>query len=145
MPVKSGDQDFAVRCGMLFRSAKFDPPGFSAPETPYRLLPCNYPGISQKQAVKTRCANCSNTAKKLAAPGGKGFITRCAGDREKYAAGVDPAKMVKAVSPEEKRINQEWNDYLAGEMAESEITQLESFPDRTREGAVSYPHGEDNR
>jgi MarR family transcriptional regulator for hemolysin len=138
MPVVSRNLNMLARCGAQFRSVYLKPLGITAFQAPYIQYICGQPGMSQEQVAQALQVNRSSAARHLAALEEDGFVTRQESREDKRQLLIYPTQKALDASPEIRRVNTLWNDWLTKGMTEEEVARLEELLERLRLRALTY-------
>ena len=130
-------KDIAVcwRCANLYRTARFEPLGFSCWQYSYILNVCAEPGIAQDRLAKKIYVHKSNAARQLASLEEKGFVERRTDATDKRVLRVYPTQKAERAVPEIRAALADYNAMLLSGFSPDEVRVLESMTARLAENA----------
>lgn len=130
-------KDIAVcwRCANLYRTARFEPLGFSCWQYSYILNVCAEPGIAQDRLAKKIYVHKSNAARQLASLEEKGFVERRTDAADKRILRVYPTERAARALPAIRAALKDYNDMLLSGFSADEVRVLESMTARLAENA----------
>ena len=123
------------RCANLYRTARFEPLGFSCWQYSYILHVCDEPGIAQDRLAKKIYVHKSNAARQLASLEEKGFVERRTDAADKRILRVYPTERAAHAVPAIRAALKDYNDMLLSGFSADEVRVLESMTARLAENA----------
>lgn len=123
------------RCANLYRTARFEPLGFSCWQYSYILHVCDEPGIAQDRLAKKIYVHKSNAARQLASLEEKGFVERRTDAADKRILRVYPTERAARALPAIRAALKDYNDMLLSGFSADEVRVLESMTARLAENA----------
>jgi MarR family transcriptional regulator for hemolysin len=136
MPPISRSLTVIMRCADNYRGKRLAPLGLTACQAPYILYCCHHPGASQEQIASWLHTSPSSATRQLAALEENGFITREISDKDRRLILVSPTDKARAVVPQIREINRDWQEAITRGMRDEEKETLLKLLEMMRGEAI---------
>lgn len=143
MPTLMRKINIISRCEAIYRADKLKGTELCSCHHAYIFAICHHPGMSQDALAKHLCVNKSGVTRNLTYFEERGYVERRENEHDKRTLCVYPTQKMLDVLPEIKKIANDWNEYIAADLSEEELTQFHEVLDKIANRAQNYIYNKD--